>query len=260
MSTHLYCLLTPPRVEARPPALLGLANLPVRSVVASGIEAWVSDAAPNDTAVGDQARQLLVAHALQHNAVLEAALATSRTPMPARFGQRFDDDAAVLREIAREEARLRAVLARIEGSVEMDVIIAPGLRRTIADLQPVTQPMHDATARGAGQQYLHRLRERMESDNRYREVLEKIAKRVTDAVTGLVRDEQRLDPEAGGTPGRGTTMSLAHLIERSRVDDYRLAVAALPPDTEWRVLVAGPRAPYSFCTPEGDAPGMILAG
>src|SRR4051812_2435911 len=147
MATHLYCLLTPPRPDSMPPQLTGAGGRRVRSLVSGPVEAWVSDALPPVATGSVDSRQQLVTSAMEHNAVLDAALSTERTPIPARFGQRLDDDATLLRAIEGHADQLRALLAHIAGSVEMGVIIAPTLRRTLASLQPVTPPMLDAAQR-----------------------------------------------------------------------------------------------------------------
>jgi hypothetical protein len=258
MATHLYCLLTPPRPDAVPAGLSGVGGAPVRSLVSGAIETWVSEAMPRVPTASVDARQQLVANAMEHNAVVDAALATDRTPIPARLGQHFEDDATLLREVERHSSRLRELLARIAGSVEMGVIIAPTLRRALSDLQPVTPSMLDAAERGAGLRYLERVRGRLAATERAGNARDSLAIRVSDAVAALVQAEHRIDPRAEGHGGG--TFSLAHLVNRSRVEEYRSAVAAVPPDREWRLLVTGPHAPYSFCAATGGTGGMILAG
>jgi hypothetical protein len=58
--------------------------------------------------------------------------------------------------------------------------------------------------------------------------------------------------------------TLSHLVPREAVDRYKAAVGAVPPGEEFRFLVIGPRAPYSFCELEpgrgtGGTHGMKLA-
>jgi hypothetical protein len=55
--------------------------------------------------------------------------------------------------------------------------------------------------------------------------------------------------------------TISHLISRDAVADYKRAVADVPADLEFRFLLVGPRAPYSFCAlgDTGGTHGMNLA-
>ena len=245
MATHLYCLLTPPRPDAPPTGVLGVGQLSVRAIMSGEIEAWVSDAPPVPSPVVP--REFLVARALEHNAVLDAAFATGRTPLPARFGSHIDDT-AVLRGIQRQAPHLRGLLARIEGAVEMSVIIAPSMGRTLRTLESPSPQTIDATSRGAGLRYLEKVRTRIARDDRTRESLDSLAQRVSDVAGPLVRAEQRQPPARGGV------LSIAHLVDRARVEAYRAALEAVESGPEWQLVVAGPRAPYSFATMELEEP------
>ncbi len=72
-----------------------------------------------------------------HDAVVEAALDTGTTPVPARFGQRFDSDDACREALRNRAASVESVLADVQGSIEMTLIITPSTRRMIRDLEPV---------------------------------------------------------------------------------------------------------------------------
>ena len=67
-----------------------------------GLEAWVATIEESTLhASGSALAKLAVAH----NEVVDAALATGRTPVPARFGSRFDDDDALSRRLFRNVER-----------------------------------------------------------------------------------------------------------------------------------------------------------
>ena len=56
--------------------------------------------------------------------------------------------------------------------------------------------------------------------------------------------------------------TISHLIARDVVEPYKRAVAAVEASKEFRFLVIGPRAPYSFCAltaGDGGSHGMKLA-
>src|SRR3982751_5902236 len=109
MSTYLYCVLTP-KADGLPSGLAGIAGAPVRSLLLDGrdpLEAWVATVHDSEIhARGDA----LVAQALLHNEIVNAALATGRTPAPARYGSRFADDATCLADLARRRDELLSVL------------------------------------------------------------------------------------------------------------------------------------------------------
>src|SRR5438309_5117520 len=93
MASYLYCVLQPARPDALPPTLRGIGATAVRSLSSAALdplEAWV--AAVPDASLRAPTKERL-AQALVHNEVVNAALATGRTPLPARFGMYFLDDA-----------------------------------------------------------------------------------------------------------------------------------------------------------------------
>src|SRR5262245_60128268 len=123
MTTHLYCVLPHAMRAAIPAGLSGLAGARVRALPVDGLVAWVSDVA----------REMPVSldgvHA--HDAVVEAALETGSTPVPARFGQRFDDDDACRAALANRSMSVESLLADVQGFVEMTLIITPSTRRML---------------------------------------------------------------------------------------------------------------------------------
>jgi len=234
MATYLYCVLVPAKTEAFPSGLRGIAGAPVRSVIAparSGIEAWV--ATIEDSALRSTGREL-AEQALLHNEVVEAALATGRTPLPARFGSRFRDDAACTSHLEERHAELEAALMRISGAIEMAVLLVPNAERgeTVAD-----RPQRGEA--DAGRRYLEAIRDRTRSEERVRGAADRLAGRLNSAVASMVRGEARRSDSSG-------VMSVAHLVDRANLDRYRRAVAGLTTENDFKIVVAGPRAPYSF--------------
>ena len=49
--------------------------------------------------------------------------------------------------------------------------------------------------------------------------------------------------------------TISHLIARASIRQYRRAVRAVKADGEFRFLLIGPRAPYSFCSLAGEPVG-----
>lgn len=244
MSTYLYCLLMPARPESLPPRLTGVDGAPVRSIASGDVEAWVSTI--SSTITPD------VARARAHNDVVEAAMATGRTPLPARFGQRFADDTACLADVDRRREVVGPALRRVQGTVEMSILLT--VEPPVEAPASVELPPVDPRASGAGHRYLAALRAREAAEARWRDrVLEQL-RRVEDGLGDLVGDASA--PGIGHGRVAGT---VSHLVRHAAVDRYRVAAAAVTLAPGFRVLVAGPRAPYSFCdTPDAGA-GTILA-
>jgi hypothetical protein len=234
MATYLYCVLGPAKTDAFPSGLRGIAGAPVRSVIAptrSGIEAWV--ATIEDSILRSTGREL-AEQALLHNAVVDAALATGRTPLPARFGSRFRDDAACASHLEEHRAKLEAALTRVSGAVEMAVLLVPTAEsgETLVDRPQRGEP-------DAGRRYLEAIRERTQSVERLQEAADRLARRLGSTVARMVRGEARRSDSS-------SIVSVAHLVDRADLDRYRRAVAGLTTDNDFKIVVAGPRAPYSF--------------
>ena len=49
--------------------------------------------------------------------------------------------------------------------------------------------------------------------------------------------------------------TISHLVARGSIRQYRRAIAEVKPDGEFRFLLIGPRAPYSFCSLTGEPVG-----
>ena len=149
MTTHLYCVLPQEEHASLPPGLSGLAGAAVRALPVDGMVAWVSDIERGVPVSVDGVRA--------HDAVVEAALETGSTPVPARFGQRFDNDDACVAAIVSRAASVESLLDDLQGHVEMTLIVTPTTRRMINDLEPVMPEMAemDTGMPGAGRAYLH---------------------------------------------------------------------------------------------------------
>jgi hypothetical protein len=235
MVTYLYCVLIPSTDP--PPGLTGLGGTPVRVLRPpldrdDGLEAWVGTVDESAFRVSGRA---LGAQALVHDEVVAAALATGRTPLPARFGSHFSDDEACLTILGDRATQLRGTLARGVGTVEMSLLLVP--RRQEAGASTMTLPhRHEPSA---GRRYLEILRERERRAESMQGTIETVIEEIRHAVHAIAREESR---------GRAATgvESIAHLVDREEISRYRDAVHAVPMQDGIRLIVAGPRAPYSF--------------
>lgn len=248
MTTHLYCVLPQEERATVPTGLSGLAGAAVRALPVDGMIAWVSDVERGVAVTVDGVRA--------HDAVVEAALETGSTPVPARFGQRFNDDEACRAAIASRAASVESLLGDLQGHVEMTLIVTPSTRRMIRELEPVVPEMFDAEEPGVGRAYLDSLRKREMATGSVRGAIDGLARRLMDAVASIAR---RVAVHDASTPLPLRTIS--HLVLRRDVAAYQSAVAALEADGQSRFMMIGPRAPYSFSglTGAGGAHGMKLA-
>jgi hypothetical protein len=194
------------------------------------LEAWVATIGEDALRVSGTA---LAAQALLHNEIVNAALATGRTPAPARYGSRFPDDAACVADLTQRAVELSAILDHVAGLVEIATLLVPRERAT----SPIARP--SAADPGAGRRYLESIRTRVLGEDQRRAAAEREAARIRATVGDLVRDEARTFNATG-------VMSIAHLVPSGAIDRYRRAIFAFVPAENFRVVVGEPRAPYSF--------------
>lgn len=248
MTTHLYCVLPDAVCGAIPPGLSGLAGARVRALPVDGLVAWVSDVARDVPISIDGVKA--------HDAVVDAALATGSTPVPARFGQRFDDDDACRAALANRSGPVETLVADMQGLVEMTLIVMPSTRRMLNDLEPVMGDMFDPESQGIGRRYLDTLRRREERTAVIRDAIDALAMDLIESVEEIVR---RTSVHETITPLPLRTIS--HLISRSDIPRYHDQIESVHSRSEFRFLVVGPRAPYSFSalSKSGGRHGMNLA-
>jgi len=233
MALHPYCLLR--GSEPVPSGLVGLEDAAVRAIVADETAMWVSEAPASAFGVTIERIQ-------RHNDVMTAALDTGITPLPMRFGQRFDSEEDARRFLAEKLPELRPLFALVAGMVEMAIVVAPALKKSLRELEPLPPAVLNAAARGAGVEYLQQVRQRAAREQRARSLVEKALDRASSAVRAVTRAEERQLQ-----PGMGV---VSHLVARKDVERYRQIVLALENDGEWQFLPSAPRAPYSFCVIE----------
>lgn len=249
MTTHLYCVLPPDRSDTIPIGLAGVAGARVRSLPVAHLVAWVSDA--------DRSSPASIEGIRAHNDVVEAAMETGFTPVPARFGQRFEDDDACRAALASRSPSVEALIASMQGFVEMTVLITLSTPRMVRDLEPVIPEMLDTRAPGVGRRYLDTLRKREARTGEISEATRDIACRIEGAGAPFVHrslSHQTITP----MPLR----TISHLVRREDIAAYRDALARVDTAGDFRMLLIGPRAPYSFCAlgaDAGGAHGMTLA-
>ena len=223
-----------------PPGVTGIADAPVRAIVANSLAALVGDL--DAVRVRANRRNLAL-----HSAVIAAAFARAQV-LPLRFGSLFDDDESVASDLLRPGGTtLTARLEELEGQVELSVkafyreeaILAEVVRenRRVAKLREATAGEPAAATRGLrielGQAVLADL------DARRRADAASIVARLQPLVQELAVDDR--DAE--------TLVLKAALLAR-RVDLARIdrVMDELAREQEGRMqfTYVGPLAPHSF--------------
>ncbi len=227
-----------------PANIRGFGDASVRVLETHEIEAWVSTL-PDAFPLSSNAEALRL-----HDRVVAAAMASGRTPLPARFGQRFVDDAACLTDISARAHSLHRGLERIDGNVELAVLVVA--RGNPAILPATVRPIDPGSA-GAGHQYLEAVRARDAAEERRQLAVDQQLDEIDRAVAPFSHGSAR------GRPRGIVAGSVAHLIERSVVDRFRDAVSLLIPMSDFQLVLTDVRAPYSFSDVAGSS-GTILAG
>ena len=246
MPTYLYCILIPESGDPAPVAAHGVGGGAVRVLSTGALEAWVST-------VATRSPPATVGAVREHDGVITVALATGRTPLPARFGQIWPSDVDCLAALERRSAELEPLLRQIAGLVEMTVCtLLPGM-------PPSERPRaaRDVTAPGPGRAYLQRLRARADREQHLRLALEALRARVSRALGPIPRGEIA---EIRGSDD-ALALSISYLVERGDESAFRAAIDEVSRESAARLVVIGPRAPYSFTSggqpdPAGDpSPG-----
>jgi hypothetical protein len=206
MPTHLYCLL-PAGSSVAPPAT-------VRAVVLRAGVAWVGDAeAPRLSRDAKDAARATV----EHDRVVSVAVAQGVTPVPASLADPYADDAEMAADVDAHAERIQEALPGLAGMIEMTTIIA------IHDDAPATGTPN------RGRAYLEQLRSLPA-----RAV--EVAKRVERGLSRFSPVRQRAE---------GGRVALSHLIPAAETEAYRASARSLAGEG-YRIVVDGPRAPYSF--------------
>lgn len=248
MSVHLYCVLPSRAGSPVPPGLAGLGGAPVRAIEAGEMVLWVSDVVREGPATIDGVKE--------HDAVVEAALDAGSTPVPARFGQRFADDDSCRVAVAARAESLVALLAAMDGMVEMTIILTPSTRKMISQIEPVLPELAENGDPGAGTRYMERLRAREAANAAVRGALDTLGRRLADATDRFIRRSAEHEQMT-----RMPFRTISHLVAREVVEQYAAAARTVRPSAGLRFLIVGPRAPYSFCAfgAGGATHGMKLA-
>ena len=225
MGIYLYCFTPPPALPG--PELAGIHGDPVTSLDCRKLSLWVDlpEVAPRATLDSVKA----------HHAVVRAAWTTSPACLPARFGQWFQERAALEKAVAEKGAALERALQEVEGAGEHGVrIVEPEATEASGESDP--EPPH------TGRAYLESLLKRDLARQQRNQRAEAMGRELETALLGAIR-AQRAEP----LKGSHGLLSVAHLVASDRQDEYRDRLAGFRTvHPELRFLVSGPWPPYSF--------------
>jgi hypothetical protein len=217
MSTYLYAISG---ADATVPACDGVNGASLRLVLTPALSAVVStneDRADLGTQEDLWAHEQVVEELLSHNDVL-----------PARFGTRLRDDAAVRRLLLEREVEFTGALARVAGSFEVAI--------RVAALTPGSQEPQEPRS---GTEYLEEAR-------RQKHLAERVSEQIERSLGPLAR-ARRI---TAGSDARRLVES-AWLIDRERLAEFRDRAAQLNAHTDdAELLCTGPWPPYSFVSAE----------
>lgn len=253
-----------PTALTEPTGLAGLRGIDGADVqlVAYGDVVAVVSPAPDDAAqsggaggetgdeAGLQARlehlDELAAIAEAHHAVVTAVAALT-VVAPFRLATIYQDEHRVRELLHTRYGELRALLDRLDGTVEV------GVKLYADDRPPAPAATGAGAADGSGKAYLRQLsRRHQRRDEEWRNVAAAVER--VDTALGehaLDRNQHRPQPaQLSGASGRNV-LNVAYLIPAARLVDFTEAARRLASGEPVRVAVTGPWAPYSFAEPGG---------
>lgn len=217
---YLYALVDG---EASGPLGEGLAGEPLRLVRCGAFSAVVGE--PGESPQGSprpdreslQAQDAVVRRLAEHFGAL----------LPARFGEAFADEAALIDRIAGRASGIADALALVHGCVQMTL-------RVFGDPEP---PEERADAGGPGTRYLEARRRERERSRSLPEI-----DPLRETLRPLLRAERIERQEAGRLLG-----TAYHLVPRERTGAYLAALERTGGEIGGRKISAsGPWPPYAF--------------
>lgn len=242
MRLYAYCVCEPLGAGSLA-GVRGVGGAAVREFeCGDGLAALVSEFGA-ETAVGVTPENVRA-----HNRVNARVLART-TPLPFRFGTSLSE-ARLSAYVAANGRALREALARVGGCVEMGVKIMPAAgaaageaAREDGEEEETAPPSPVSNRVGRGTEFLLAKRREILGDEQTRaragEVAALLAARVADSAR---------ESRVALLPSRALLLRAAHLVERGRLEEYRVRVRALGAESARGLvfLTSGPWPPYSF--------------
>jgi hypothetical protein len=230
MNLYVYCLsdeVTAGAVEN----VVGMAGARPRLVEHAGISAVASEYDDEKIAVTRE-------NVLAHERVVRRVL-TETTPLPFRFGT-IVGEARLASYLDSQQGRLKAQLERVRGAVEMSVKII--WRPEAKEIEAAGGGDEAVEAGGRGTRFLLGKRRELLGEGTMKERAEGVSAWLGRTVEGLVRESS-----VSLRPSENLVLAASHLVERSRLADYRAALGRAKTERpELHFLTSGAWPPYSF--------------
>ena len=179
----------------------------------------------------------------EHDQVVHSAL-RSATPLPLRFGASFADQAGLRALLDDRREEFLASLARVAGQVEMGLTVfwdeEQEREQIIAERPELDAP---GVPPASGREYLQQKMRATAVDA----ALRSRAVDIVGRVESLLRESADVPTVRTILPGPGVAGSLAQLVRRDKLVEYRdriIAIREMLP--EHRLALSGPWGPYSF--------------
>lgn len=232
MKLYAYCLAA--GIDSLPEPVQGISAAPVRLLKIENVVVLVSDVSTETVPVTRE-------HALAHAAVVRSVL-DQTTPLPFRFGTTVTEE-QLRNYISARRPALETKLETVRGCVEMSVKIIWVISD---DNEPEASETNQHNEQGAGATFLAEKRREILGDERRAAKANEVSTWLRESLSGLLRDEL-----VTVRPGEKLVLSAAHLIERSKIRQYREKIAKLRESrSDLHFLLSGPWPPYTFANVE----------
>jgi Gas vesicle synthesis protein GvpL/GvpF len=231
MSLYAYCLGDEVTAEALE-SVAGIAGSAPRLL-------WRGEMAAVVSPFGDEKVAVTRENVLAHERVVRRVLVET-TPLPFRFGT-IVSEARLASYLDSQQERLKAQLERVRGAVEMSVKI---IWRPEAEEVEAAGGVgeEEAGEAGSGTRFLLEKRRELLGEGALKERAEEVGEWLGRAVEGLVRESS-----VSLRPSENLILAASHLVERSRLADYRRALGRAKTERpELHFLTSGAWPPYSF--------------
>jgi Gas vesicle synthesis protein GvpL/GvpF len=241
-----YAVIRGDSADDRIAGLHGVAGEPVRGLAAADLTAAVGTVGLGEFGEEALRRNLedldwLAAKARAHDAVI-SAIAWSGPVIPVRMATVYLDDARVVQLLENRHDDFHAALDRLTGREELGV-------KAYADPKKLAGQGAQDTEGQSGTAYLLRRRRELVSQQEAYRVAAAEAERMHAALLAHAVDGKRKPATDRSLSGRDawTVLNGTYLVDKSSVDEFRAAVAAVDEQsTGIELEITGPWPPYSF--------------
>ena len=174
----------------------------------------------------------------------------------------WGSEEALQKSLKAKAAKLKGTFERVSGADEFGLRVHRRddvMLEAIDDLDPALAKLRrEAESAAPGQRYLLERKVAEQSKEAVRAASRRLAKQIFTELCGFARDalSRPLVPEANRVPDATLVLNAAFLVDRTRLEEFRVAVGARVRDYQPRGLAfdfTGPWPPYNFVAEPGAA-------